>query len=315
MDAMQNDPRNEKRPEEDFENRASGRARGWLITLGFLVFAAALLGGKYIFEQADSMSDLTAQNHSLQSTVDQMRGEIGALSAKPDQMTTPRPAQTTPAIAPSSRRAASSNTSAQDRRFRQVQSRIANQQKEMKDTQDQLAAARSDLEGKLGSARDELNGSIARTHDELVALEKRGQRNYYEFDLGKSKTFHREGPIQISLRKADTKHQSYDLMMLVNDHELGKKKVDLYEAVWLHDASVSEPVQVVVNQIEKNRIRGYVSAPKDANFESASNSSPRSNESDSGTVSNLSPTSSSNSSSIPSTTPATSSQGRETPME
>jgi len=102
--------------------------------------------------------------------------------------------------------------------MKQIQSQIAEQKKLLKQTQDDIASARSDLEGKLGSTRDELNGSIARTHDELVTLEKRGERSYYEFDLSKSKGFQREGPIQISLRKADSKHQSYDMMMLVNDH-------------------------------------------------------------------------------------------------
>ena len=200
--------------------------------------------------------------------------------------------------------------------MKQVQSQLAQQQRQLRETQEQLAATKSDLEGKLGSTRDELNGSIAKTHDELVGLEKRGQRSYFEFDLSKSKTFQREGPIQISLRKADAKHQSYDLLMLVDDHQLAKKKVDLYEPVWLHQADQPEPVQVVVNEIDKDHIHGYVSAPKYRESELASNAVQSSTDSNSRTVSTPSPTSSSYSSSTPSSVaPATSSQGQQTPLE
>jgi hypothetical protein len=197
--------------------------------------------------------------------------------------------------------------------MKQVQSQLAEQKKELKDTQDQLAAAKTDLEGKLGSARDELNGSIARTHEELVGLEKRGERYFYEFDLSKSKAFQREGPIQISLRKSDPKHQSYDLMMLVDDHELSKKKVDLYEPIWLHQSDQPQPVQVVVNKIDKNRIHGYVSAPKYKESELAASATAQvSPDVTAKPIStSTSRSSSSSTSTPPSTTPATSSQGQE----
>jgi hypothetical protein len=139
---------------------------------------------------------------------------------------------------------------------------LEDQKKELKATEDLVAKNRSELEGNLNSTRDELNGSIAKTHEELVALEKRGERRYFEFDLEKSKQFQRFGPVTLSLRKADTKHKSFDLEMIVDDNELSKKKVNLYEPIWIHTENESQPVQVVVNRIEKNRVHGYVSAPK-----------------------------------------------------
>jgi len=44
----------------------------------------------------------------------------------------------------------------------------------------------------------------------VVALSKRGERNFTEFDIAKSKQFERSGPLSLSLRKADTKHQRFD---------------------------------------------------------------------------------------------------------
>jgi len=66
----------------------------------------------------------------------------------------------------------------------------------------------------------------------------------------------------LSLRKADTKHKSFDMEMIVDDNQLTKKKVNLYEPIWIHTENESQPVQVVVNRIEKDLVHGYVSAPK-----------------------------------------------------
>ncbi len=151
---------------------------------------------------------------------------------------------------------------AESKRLKELQARIDEQQKQLKETQDQVAKNRADLEGNLNSTRDELNGSIAKTHEELVALAKRGERSYFEFDLAKSKQFQRVGPLTLSLRKADTKHKNYNLEMIVDDNRLTKKNVNLYEPIWIHTENESQPVQVVVNRVEKNLVHGYVSAPK-----------------------------------------------------
>ena len=132
----------------------------------------------------------------------------------------------------------------------------------MKETQDLIAKNRTELEGSLNSTRDELNGSIAKTHEELVALAKRGERSYFEFDLAKSKQFQRVGPLTLSLHKADTKHNTFDMVMIVGDSQLTNKKVNLYEPIWIHAENESQAVQVVVNRIAKDRVHGYVSAPK-----------------------------------------------------
>ncbi len=310
MDTKQNDDSKEDRTEKRWEGRAPAGTTRWLVILGLVLVAAVIFGGGYAYQQSMATSDLTVQNQSLHSTIDQLRNQIDTMTAKLEQMATPPPAPAPVVKAPAAKRATSASSSVQDRRMKQVQSQLAAQEKELKETQDQLASAKSDLENRLGSTRDELNGSIARTHDELVSLEKRGERSYYEFDLSKSKSYEHEGPIQISLRKADSKHQSYDLMMLVDDHQLGKKKVDLYEPIWLHEGNLPEPVQVVVNQIGKDHVHGYVSAPKYTDAQLTSSAAQPSNDAISKPISSSTSNSSSNSTSNPPSTSATSSQGQ-----
>jgi hypothetical protein len=316
--------RGEDRSESQWEDRAPAATTRWLIILSVVLFGAAVFAGGYAIEKNSAVAELKQQNQAMNSMEQQMKGEIDALSTKIAQMTAPPPAapvETEPArttihtAGPATRRAVSS---AQDRRLKKMQEQLAEQQKELKQTRDDLASARSDLEGQLGSTRDELNGSIAKTHDELVALEKRGERLYYEFDLAKSKSFEREGPIQVSLRKADAKHQSYDLMMLVNDHQLSKKKVDLYEPIWLHEGDLPQPVQVVVNKIDKDHVHGYVSAPRYRESELAANTAQQP-AADSTSKPGSSPTSSSptnnSSTSTPTSASATASQGQQKPLD
>jgi hypothetical protein len=139
---------------------------------------------------------------------------------------------------------------------------LTEQQRQLKETQDLVAKNQRELEWSLNSRRDELNGSIAKTHEEVVALAKRGERSYFEFDLAKSKEFQRFGPLPLSLRKADPKHNSFDMAMIVDDNPLMKKKVNLYEPIWIHRENQPQPVLVVVNRITKDFVHGYVSAPK-----------------------------------------------------
>jgi hypothetical protein len=316
---------NEKGSEAQWQDRSPAASTGWLALLSVLLFAAAVFAVGYAFQQNTAVTELKQKNEAMTAAGVQLRSQFDALSEKVAQMT-PLPSSAPAADAPAkgeaatakstSRRAVSAETAVQDRRFKQMQSQLQEQREALKQTQNDLLSARSDLEGKLGSTRDELNGSIARTHEELMGLEKRGERLYYEFDLSKSKSFQREGPIQVSLRKADSKHQSYDLMMLVDDHELSKKKVDLYEPIWLHQGDMPQPVQIVVNKIDKDQIHGYVSAPKYKESELASYTSPQQATDPISAPGSTPPSSSPTyNPSTSSPTSATTSQGRQSPVD
>jgi hypothetical protein len=174
----------------------------------------------------------------------------------------------------------------------QQQQQLADQQRAIQDTQDSVQKARADLESNLASTRDDLNGSIAKNHQELVALERKGERTYYEFNLQKTRQFTREGPMSISLRKSNDKHKYCDLAMIVNDSEVSKKHVNLYEPVLFYPEGYSQPLQLVINSIGKDAVRGYVSEPKYKSSEmAASVTSPGG--SAAGSTSQAAPTSSS----------------------
>jgi uncharacterized coiled-coil protein SlyX len=258
--------------ENSFGATATGTNR-WLVIALVALLAVAVVAFGYGYRQQTLVGHLTAQQSVADSTISQMQGQLSAVTSKLNDMTAAQAQAQAQAQAEAAKQADKKTTagaartgvkraSVTDKRYKQLQSQLAEQQKELKDTQDQVAKNRTDLEGNISSTRDELNGSIAKTHEELVVLQKRGERSYTEFDLMRAKQFQRIGPITLSLRKADTKHKNYDIEMIVDDNQMSKKRVNLYEPIWIHTENESQPVQIVVNRIEKNLIHGYVSAPK-----------------------------------------------------
>jgi uncharacterized coiled-coil protein SlyX len=272
-------------------------ANRWLVIGVVALLGIAAVSFAYGLHQQSMVRQLTAQTATAHAAVNQMQGQLNAVTAKLNDMTTARTSPQAPAAsaapqdenasepsmdsaaktpeaaststpatsaksAPAKRHVAKRRAPVVDKKYAQLQSQLAEQQKQLKETQDVVAKDRSELEGTINSTRDDLNGSIAKTHDELVALEKRGERSFFEFDLSKSKQFQRVGPLTLSLRKADTKHKSYDVAMIVDDNELQKRKVNLYEPIWIHTESDSQPVQIIVNRIDKDAVHGYISAPK-----------------------------------------------------
>ncbi len=260
---------------EVVEKAPTSSASRWLgVAVVALVVALCFALG-YSHQQQAATSQLVSHEADMNGTINQMQGQIDSLTTKLNQVATAPPATATNGTQPATdARAARRRTAAVNKHFKQLESQLDDEQKQLKDTQDQVAQARTDLQGNLDSTRDQLNGSIARTHDELVALEQKGERSYYEFDLTKAKHFQRQGPIMISLRKADAKHKHFDLALIVDDNQLSKKNVNLYEPVWINGSDMQQ-VQIVVNKVDKDHVHGYVSAPKYSQSASLTNVSTR----------------------------------------
>ena len=68
--------------------------------------------------------------------------------------------------------------------------------------------------------------------------------------------------MSLSLRKANEKHQYADMQLMVDDRNLTQKHVNLYQPVMFYQPDNGLPVEIVINEISKDHIHGYVSAPK-----------------------------------------------------
>jgi chromosome segregation ATPase len=148
-------------------------------------------------------------------------------------------------------------------------SKIGNVSGEVTKVAANLDATRADLAAsrrEISDVRTTLSQQIARNSGELADLRKKGERDFFEFDIAKPKKstdMSRVGDILLQLRRTDTKKAKYDVLIQVDDSKLEKK-----------DRTANEPVQflvgrdklryeLVVHFVDKDRIRGYLSTPKD----------------------------------------------------
>jgi len=279
---MMNENENERANESENTPVDPGRSTRplWVAAIVILCLAAVAVG--FIVDQHKIATHLSARNQELTASLSQTHGQLEALGSQLNTLKAEEAAREQAALEQQHRATVARAqylrrhaVKKDDPRWRQVEAELAEHQKAIDSTQQNIQQTRADLQGNLSSTRDELNGSIAKNHDELIALERKGERNYYEFDLLKTKQFQRVGPIALSLRKTNAKHQFCNLQMLVDDRELTKKHVNLYEPVFFYTDQNGQPLEIVINEISRNHMHGYVSAPKYAGSAvSAANSAP-----------------------------------------
>lgn len=131
-----------------------------------------------------------------------------------------------------------------------------------------IAATRADLEatkGRLERTTGDMgvmSGLIAKNHDEVEELKRRGERNVFEFDLRKSKTPSRVGPIQITLTKVDVKKMKFNMDVIADDKRIAKENKTVNEPVQFYVKGARPPYEIVVFEVSKDRAVGYLSTPK-----------------------------------------------------
>jgi chromosome segregation ATPase len=133
-----------------------------------------------------------------------------------------------------------------------------------------LDATKSKLDRATGDM-GVMSGLIARNHDDLEELKRKGDRNYYEFTVQKSKTPQRVGPVQMSLNKTDQKRSKYTMTVLADDKSIEKRDKTAGEPVqfYVKGAQHYAPYEIVVFDVGKNQITGYLSTPKSAGASTA----------------------------------------------
>jgi len=135
----------------------------------------------------------------------------------------------------------------------------------------QVSQTQADLQktiADLKSARGDLgvqSGLIATNASELSALRRLGERNYFEFKLGKTKKPQRVGDITLNLKKTDPKHNKYTVDVMADDKLTEKKDKNINEPVQFYTSKAKQPYEIVVNQVQKDQIVGYLSTPKEQN--------------------------------------------------
>lgn len=256
----------EEKNDSAVEEKPSTSRSGWTKAAILLV---VLAGAGFVYALHERAQALRlAQEYTLMGrTLEEARNQITSLNSRVNELSVVQSQPEKPKQSKeSSQQAQAGKRSARrhpaNSRWNQVQAALARNQQQIEATNQKLEATRTEVQNQLASTRDDLGGSIARNHDQLVALQKQGQRLFYEYDVRKSKQFEHTGPIGVALRKANARKEYCDLELLVDDQVITKKHVNLYEPVFFYPAGYEQPLELVIYEIGKNEARGYVSVPK-----------------------------------------------------
>ena len=129
-------------------------------------------------------------------------------------------------------------------------------------TKSELERTISDLKRMRGDM-GEMSGLIATNGKELNALRELGDRVYWEFSLPKSGNVQKVGDVQLMLKKLDPKKNRYTVEVVLDDKHIEKRDKTINEPVQFYSgARARQPFEVVVYEIDKDKVVGYLAAPK-----------------------------------------------------
>ena len=149
-------------------------------------------------------------------------------------------------------------------KFGQMATQLNGTQTDLNNTKADLEATKSamtSMKGDLGVQ----SGLIARNHDEVEELKRLGERDIFEFTLNRSaKSPEHVGPIEVQLKKTDTKKFKYTLNVVADDKNIEKKDKTVGEPVQFYVHGARAPYEIVVFDVSKDTAKGYLSTPKSA---------------------------------------------------
>jgi len=133
-----------------------------------------------------------------------------------------------------------------------------------------VAATKASLEATIAKLQNTVgdlgvqSGLIANTRTDLEALKHKGDRQYYEFTLMKGAKPQAFSTVALALKKTDPKHGKYSLNVTADDKTIEKKDKNQSEPVQFYTGRDHMLYELVVWTVDKNKITGYLSTPKNA---------------------------------------------------
>ncbi len=146
-------------------------------------------------------------------------------------------------------------------RIGEVSTEVSNVKTDVSNTKSELEKTIADLKSTRGDLGVQ-SGLIATNAGELAALKKLGERNIFDINLGKTKAPVRIGDILVQLKRVDTKRNRYTVDVVADDKKVEKKDKGVNEPVQFYTSKARQPYEIVINEVKKDQIVGYLATPK-----------------------------------------------------
>jgi hypothetical protein len=248
-----------------------GGAAVYVVVSLFLLINTYLRLGKAEARLATAETQQKEADEQIKATRAHLRDSVEALGAKvgmTSEELAKRTEQLTRAQAASAARLSKAQQE-QGQQLSQVSGEVTGVKTELGGAKTDIASTRSDLEDtkkKLESTIGDLNvqsGLIAHTRDDLEFLKHKGDRNIYEFTLSKGHS-QPVGTVSLQLKKADRKKGKFTMNVIADDRTIEKKDRTIFEPMQFYTGRDRMLYEVVVMTVDKDKISGYLSAPKNA---------------------------------------------------
>jgi hypothetical protein len=270
-------------PQESYHYDSVGTPRWITVLFAILIAGVAVLAyaGHSVqtrLEQELSKADeqnkiLTAQLEQANTRIADLKGQVDVTSQKVGMTQAELAEARSRAETIRKQQAASdqklseqitANQKEDEEKIGAVATDVSGAKKDIESTRTDLDATKTKLDRATGDM-GVMSGLIARNHDDLEELKRKGDRNYYEFTIQKSKNAQRVGPVQIALNKTDQKKSKYTMTVLADDKSIEKKDKTAGEPVqfYVKGSARLAPYEIVVFDVTKNQITGYLATPKD----------------------------------------------------
>lgn len=143
----------------------------------------------------------------------------------------------------------------------EVETQVGTVKSEVEKTRTELESTIADLKSVRGDLGVQ-SGLIATNAKELAALRELGERNYHEFAITKKSGMVKVGNVMMQLKKADTRRNKFNLQLVADDKRVEKKDKTINEPVQFYVSGARQPYELVVNEVTKDKIVGYLAVPK-----------------------------------------------------
>jgi chromosome segregation ATPase len=217
-------------------------------------------------KSGDLADQLEATNARLSATTETLSQNVGATQKQIEDraqviMTAQRAQAADTAKLAQEQRVAEKQIGAVSSDVASVKTDVGGVKTDVATTKSDLETTKSQLQRVVGDA-GVMSGLIATNHDQLEELKHKGDRNYIEFTLQKGAQPTLLSTIKLQLKKVDDKHSRYTLNVSADDRNIEKKDKNLDEPVQFYTGKDPVLFELVVNNIEKNKVSGYLSTPK-----------------------------------------------------
>ena len=246
----------------------------WILLVLALLYVAGSLYAIFDYrgrleKLEKSQTALNAQMAALQRRVANAETSAEAIASEVG-VTKRQLAERTSELRSQQRAAESRLAQEQQEELSKVNGQVSAVSTEVGGVKTDVASTKTDLEAtkaRLESMRGDMgvmSGLMATTRGDLEVLKHKGDRNYFEFTVQKSKSPIPVSTVSLQLKKTDAKRGKFTMNVLADDRTIEKKDRTANEPIQFYTGRDHMLYELVVWTVDKNKVSGYLSTPKTA---------------------------------------------------